>query len=108
MKAIAESSLLTVAELPHEVAQAPYKAEVSGLLTEEERVILQVIHTCNLQGLSCGRQNIYQKTFQQLGLSENQIRSRLGKLSQKGYIQRKRSGREFYNRDRDSEVITTQ
>lgn len=90
MKAISESSLLTVAELPQEMVDVTHKLDHSNNLTEEERLILQVIHGCNLQGISCGRQNIYQRTFQALGLSENQIRSRLNKLSQKGYIQRKK------------------
>lgn len=83
MKAIADTRMLTEKSLPKTLEKSD--SQISGL-SKEERIILELVHNCNLEGVSCGRQNIQVMTGCSLGLSENQIRSRVNKLVQKGLL----------------------
>jgi transcriptional regulator with PAS, ATPase and Fis domain len=90
MKAISDSSLLTKKELPVEYLVKKVETKHHLIVTNEERVLLETIHRFNIQGVSCGRQTLQLSTFSELGLSENQIRNRLLKLAEKGYIMNKK------------------
>jgi transcriptional regulator with PAS, ATPase and Fis domain len=83
MKAISDSRTLTEKTLPKTIESvAKYQTDLS----EEEHSILKIIFKCNHDGVSCGRQNIMSMTAQTLGLTENQIRSRVNKLVAKGLL----------------------
>ncbi|MCH4890866.1 Fis family transcriptional regulator [Acidaminobacter sp. JC074] len=83
MKAISEGNLLSEKTLPKSVE---VKSRTVSLITDQEYHILELVYKCNKQGISCGRQNIQTMTYDQLGLTENQIRARIKKLVQKGYL----------------------
>ncbi len=83
MKAIAETRMLTERALPKTLEKPSHRLQN---LSKEERAILELVYRCNLEGVSCGRQNIQVMTSHSLGLSENQVRSRVNKLVQKGLL----------------------
>ena len=91
MKAISDTRTLTENTLPKTLERI---GEWQSTLTEAEYTILKVVAECNQKGISCGRQNIQAMTSPVLGLTENQIRSRVNKLVSKGYLiaQKGRSG----------------
>lgn len=86
MKAISEGKLLTERVLPKTLNE---RKASSIKINDEERIILEFVLKCNEQGISCGRQNIQSMTYERLGLTENQVRSRVQKLVQKKLIQSK-------------------
>ena len=92
MKAIADQAILTVNELPYDVK--PVSGHNGSLMTHEELELLRIINRFNRQQIACGRQKLQKAAFSELGLSENQIRSRLIKLSERGLVENKggRSG----------------
>ncbi|MBN2797359.1 MAG: sigma 54-interacting transcriptional regulator [Clostridia bacterium] len=86
MKAISEGRVLTEKALPKSLNE---KKLTTTFLSDEERIILEYVWKCNQQGISCGRQNIQNMTYETLGLTENQVRSRIQKLVQKKLIHSK-------------------
>lgn len=106
MKALSEGHRLTENELPQDFNH--YRIERVNRLNSVEEALLRAIDACNEEGISCGRQKLYFMTKEDLSLSENQIRSRLIKLADKGLIERKkgRSG-SFLTEKGKNHLITT-
>lgn len=83
MKALSDTHVLTQSTLPKTLEVASIHR---SSLSDVDIALLKVVRKCNLEGISCGRQNIQAMTAHTLGLTENQIRSRLNKLSQLGLL----------------------